>query len=146
MFTNIQMRVHPPSAGKPNGTAGIRIYNAIRTKNLTNVLVAVVRYFGGTKLGVGPLGKTYSQSADEVLDQSPIVQKFIYSTYSVKMNYDEFNKISSLLNEYSLEELKPIFTAEVEVEIKVRKSKCAEFEVRLIDYFKGRTVWQKTNG
>ncbi|MBU2586104.1 MAG: DUF1949 domain-containing protein [Bacteroidetes bacterium] len=62
------------------------------------------------------------------------------------MNYDEFNKISSLLNEYSLEELKPIFTAEVEVEIKVRKSKCAEFEVRLIDYFKGRTIWQKTNG
>lgn len=136
----------PASAGKPNGTAGIRIYNTIRIKNLTNVLVAVVRYFGGTKLGVGPLGRAYSQSADEVLNQSQIVEKFIYSIFKIIMTYDEFNKISTVLNELSLDEVKPIFTENVEVAIKVRKSKCVEFEGRLIDYFKGRTGWQKTDG
>ncbi|MCB9247399.1 MAG: YigZ family protein [Ignavibacteriales bacterium] len=56
--------------GEPNGTAGLRIYNAINHFELNNVLVVVVRYFGGTKLGVGPLGKAYYNCALEVLDSS----------------------------------------------------------------------------
>src|ERR1035437_8880518 len=53
--------------GEPSGTAGIRILNAIEHFDLTDILVVVIRYFGGTKLGVGPLGKAYYESALNVL-------------------------------------------------------------------------------
>ena len=52
--------------GEPNGTAGVRILNAINHYNLTNIIIIVVRYFGGTKLGIGPLGKAYGDSAYDI--------------------------------------------------------------------------------
>lgn len=61
--------------GEPNGTAGIRIANAINHFELTNLLVISIRYYGGTKLGVGPLGKAYYQSAYDTLSEMEIVTK-----------------------------------------------------------------------
>jgi uncharacterized YigZ family protein len=62
-------------AGEPSGTAGIRIMNAIEHFGLTNILVVVVRYFGGTKLGVGPLGRAYYNSAALTIESSRIIEK-----------------------------------------------------------------------
>ena len=56
--------------GEPSGTAGVRILNAIHHLDLYNVLVISIRYFGGVKLGVGPLGKAYYQSALQTLEQA----------------------------------------------------------------------------
>jgi len=134
---------HYTDAGEPHGTAGIKIYNSIKVKNLTNVLVAVVRYFGGTKLGIGPLGKAYSQAGDEVLVKVKKIQKFLYSTFKFKLKYEEFNNISKILNEYSLEEINPIFTDNVKVVIKVRKSMRKEFENKMLDFFRGERTWSE---
>src|SRR5690554_4827240 len=63
--------------GEPSGSAGLPIYNQILSKGLTNVLVASVRYYGGTKLGVPGLVKAYKQSARMVLDEAKIVKKHL---------------------------------------------------------------------
>ena len=65
-------------AGEPSGTAGIRILNAINHFNMQNILVIVIRYFGGTKLGVGPLGKAYYNSVIQTLKSSRIIEKKAY--------------------------------------------------------------------
>lgn len=79
--------------GEPNGTAGIRILNAVEHFDLTDVLLIVVRYFGGTKLGVGPLGKAYYNASTCVLEQSEIIQKILYEEVEIEV---EFNFISHI--------------------------------------------------
>ena len=84
-------------AGEPNGTAGIRIYNAIEHFNLYDVGVIVVRYFGGTKLGVGPLGKAYYKSAEEVLASAVKVIKKPFKKIAITTGFDYISTIHHYL-------------------------------------------------
>lgn len=79
--------------GEPSGTAGIRILNAIDHHNLTNLLIVVVRYFGGTKLGVGPLGKAYYTSAINVLEEAKISTKILFEKVMVKTDFSFISHI-----------------------------------------------------
>ncbi len=88
--------------GEPSGTAGIRIYNAITHFELTNILVISIRYFGGTKLGVGPLGKAYYQSAFDTLSQSSIVIKKNFLKAKIGFDYSLISKIHHYLSQYSV--------------------------------------------
>lgn len=71
--------------GEPSGTAGIRILNAIEHFNLSNVLALVIRYFGGTKLGAGPLGKAYYSSAFKVIDESEHIKMILMEKLTIKL-------------------------------------------------------------
>ncbi len=85
-------------AGEPNGTAGIRILNAIEHYDLTNLLVVVVRYFGGTKLGVGGLGRAYYEAASEVLEKTDKQKKFLYRKILIKIDYQLVQKVYHIFN------------------------------------------------
>src|ERR1035437_368759 len=87
--------------GEPSGTAGIRILNAIEHFDLTNILVVVIRYFGGTKLGVGPLGKAYYESALNVLKSSQIIIKNPYQKVSIMTNFDKMGHVFRLLSTFN---------------------------------------------
>jgi len=87
--------------GEPKGTAGIRILNAIDHFDLIDVLVIVVRYFGGTKLGVGPLGKAYYSSSIGVLSQSQIVKLNLYQLIEITSDFSNINHVHRLINQYS---------------------------------------------
>jgi uncharacterized YigZ family protein len=87
--------------GEPSGTAGIRILNAIEHFELTDIMVVVIRYFGGTKLGVGPLGKAYYESAHNVLKNSPIIVKDPYQKISISTNFDKMGHVFRLLTTFS---------------------------------------------
>lgn len=87
--------------GEPSGTAGIRIMNAIDHFDLTDILVVVVRYFGGTKLGVGPLGKAYYNASIGVLSHSKIVTMDLYQLLEITSNFSKINHIHRLINKYS---------------------------------------------
>jgi len=87
--------------GEPNGTAGIRILNAIQHFELSNLIVVVTRYFGGTKLGVGPLGKAYYNSAYGVLDSSKIIMMNNYSIMKIKYDFEHSKTIHHFLNKYN---------------------------------------------
>jgi uncharacterized YigZ family protein len=87
--------------GEPSGTAGIRILNAIEHFDLTDLLVVVIRYFGGTKLGVGPLGKAYYESALNVLKNSQIIVKNPYQKVSIITNFDKMGHVFRLLSTFN---------------------------------------------
>lgn len=84
-------------AGEPSGTAGIRILNAIEHFSLVNQLVIVSRIFGGIKLGIGPLGKAYYQSAFEVLNDSQISTKHLYKKVEISSEIEQISLIHRIL-------------------------------------------------
>ena len=77
--------------GEPSGTAGRHIYGQLLSKDLTNTLVIVVRYFGGIKLGVSGLQNAYKIAAREALDAAVIEERTIQETYRVTFEYVKMN-------------------------------------------------------
>ncbi len=86
--------------GEPNGTAGIRILNAIEHFELSGVMSVVIRYFGGVKLGVGPLGKAYYYSAFQTLEAADIVIKRPYKKISITVDFNLLSRVHRILSDY----------------------------------------------
>ena len=87
--------------GEPKGTAGIRILNAIDHFELNDLLLIVVRYFGGTKLGVGPLGKAYYHASMNVIKANEIVTKTFHQAYLIEADFNFINHVHRIINYYS---------------------------------------------
>src|SRR4030067_2494354 len=90
-------------AGEPNFTAGKPILNAIVSQEITNTLVAVVRWFGGIKLGKANLAKAYRQAAEGALRKAEKVEKFITRKVVLQFEPEKFNSVHSLLLKYKAE-------------------------------------------
>jgi len=88
--------------GEPNNSAGQPIYGQIQAFDLTNVLVISVRYFGGTKLGVGGLINAYRTSAQLTLEASEIIEKTIDVQYQLTFDYDMMNKVQRIIKERNI--------------------------------------------
>jgi uncharacterized YigZ family protein len=88
--------------GEPSHSAGDPILGQIIAKDLTNVLVVVVRYFGGIKLGVGGLIQAYKAAAKEILDECKIETRTINKLFSVTLEYTELNQIMRFVKENNL--------------------------------------------
>lgn len=88
--------------GEPSNSAGMPIYGQLQAFQVTNCLVVSVRYFGGTKLGVGGLISTYKTSAQLALEASSIIQKTIDVNFQVKCNYDMMNVVMRLVKDLAL--------------------------------------------
>jgi len=86
--------------GEPSGSAGLPIYNQLLAHQITNVLVVIIRYYGGTKLGVGGLVKAYKESAKYTLEQAEIITKELESKIELKFKFSQQNQIFTLLNKY----------------------------------------------
>lgn len=110
--------------GEPNHSAGDPILGQIRSKNLTNVLVVVVRYFGGTKLGVGGLITAYKTSAEEALNGVPIIEQHVTATVVFEFGYEVTPAIMKLVKDFDLNIINQEFsdacslTAEVLLSVK----------------------------
>lgn len=91
--------------GEPSGSAGLPIYNQLLSHDLTNVLLVVVRYYGGTKLGVGGLVKTYKESAKLTLEHSEIVTKELENQIEINFPFHLQNVIFTQLNKYGAQVL-----------------------------------------
>lgn len=109
--------------GEPSGTAGRPIYGQIQSFNLTNVLIVVIRYFGGTKLGVSGLINAYKTSAADALEQSKIVVKTINDIYRISFGYLAMNDIMKLVKEENLNIMEQNFDTSCFVTVGVRQSK-----------------------
>ncbi len=88
--------------GEPSNSAGAPIYGQLQSYDVTNVLVVVVRYFGGTKLGVGGLINAYRTGAQNALEASHIVEKTIDISFKVQFEYPLLNKAMRLINDYKV--------------------------------------------
>jgi uncharacterized YigZ family protein len=89
--------------GEPSGSAGKPILGQIQSRDLTQILVVVVRYFGGTLLGVGGLIRAYRSAAADALDQAVKVEKKVESQLVLQFGYHEMNAVMKVIKEFDLE-------------------------------------------
>ena len=85
--------------GEPNNSAGMPIYGQIQSFDVTNILIIVVRYFGGTKLGVSGLINAYRSAAKLTLEASEILTKTVNIKYSITFDYKNMNKVMRVIKE-----------------------------------------------
>lgn len=86
--------------GEPNGSAGLPILNQIKSKDVTNVLVAVVRYFGGTKLGVSGLINAYKEAAKDALDQVSVVERIPTETVNLQFPHSSIGEVERIIRQH----------------------------------------------
>lgn len=109
--------------GEPSGSAGLPIYNQLLAHDITNVLVIVVRYYGGTKLGLSGLVKTYKESAKITLEEAEIVKKELESEIEISFGFSQQNQIFTLLNKFDgrildfLSDEKCVITAKIKTSL-----------------------------
>ena len=107
--------------GEPSNSAGQPIYGQILSKELTNVLVVVVRYFGGVKLGVGGLVTAYKTAAQLALETSKIITKTIDENYLLIFEYKNMNKLQRIIKKYKIPIVNQKLELHCEYEIHIRK-------------------------
>ena len=107
--------------GEPNNSAGIPIYGQIQSFEVTNVLVVVVRYFGGVKLGVGGLITAYKTTAQMALENAEIIEKTIDIHFLISFGYANMNKVMRIIKEKNLQIIAQKMEMDCEIEIATRK-------------------------
>lgn len=106
--------------GEPNNSAGMPIYGQIQSFDLTNILVVVVRYFGGVKLGVGGLVTAYKTAAQMALDDAEIMEKTIDAHFLIRFDYKNMNKVMRIIREKNLNIVTQILELDCLIEVSCR--------------------------
>jgi uncharacterized YigZ family protein len=122
-ITNILERSNDD--GEPSGTAGKPILGQIRSFELTNVVVVVIRYFGGTKLGVGGLINAYKTAAQEALLQATIAEKEVKNVFKIVCRYDEMGQVMSFFRQQKINynEVEMAETVSMKIALKITETK-----------------------
>ena len=115
--------------GEPNNSAGMPIYGQILSFGITNVLVAVVRIFGGTKLGVGGLISAYRTAAQMALDAAHIIEKTLQQRYLLSFEYSDMDKVMRTIKQHQMEITAQKMNMDCAIEISVRKNEADPTEI-----------------
>lgn len=124
--------------GEPSGTAGLPILEAIRKRELTNVLVVVIRYFGGVLLGASGLVRAYGKAASAGLDDAGVVHRKLCFRTVVHMEYPLYGRIQNFLAEKRFAVAGTQFTSIVEVELLLETEKKGFFEKEITELTGGK--------
>lgn len=116
-----QIKYRANDDGEPSNSAGQPIYGQIQSFDLTNVLVVVVRYFGGVKLGVGGLINAYRTGAQMALEHSKVIEKTINIDYLIRFDYKNMNKVMRIIKEKQLKIVNQTLELDCLIQISVRK-------------------------
>lgn len=108
--------------GEPSNSAGMPIYGQIQSFDVTNILIVVVRYFGGVKLGVGGLINAYKTAAQMALEASNILKRTIDEVFLIKFDYPEMNKVMQVIKKNNLNVIDQKLELDCKIYIAVRKS------------------------
>jgi len=108
--------------GEPSGSAGKPILNTLYAHDVTNILVVVVRYFGGTLLGVPGLINAYKVATEEALSQAQIVTKHVRDVYMLTYPYEQMNEVMKVIKAFDLTPQKQQFDNECSLQIEIRKT------------------------
>lgn len=130
--------------GEPNNSAGQPIYGQIRSFDITNILVVVVRYFGGTKLGVGGLIQAYKYAAQLTLETVTIVERTIDLYYQLTFEYAQMNEVMRIIEEKNVKLLRQVLELNCTFHIAVRKKEAAAIVQHFDRLYKVKIEEQKT--
>lgn len=107
--------------GEPSGTAGRPILNTLLSRNLTNIAVVVIRYFGGTLLGVPGLINAYRSATELALNEAVVVERTVNDVYTVMFDYLQMNEIMRIIKDDNLEILEQQFDNDCTIKFSIRK-------------------------
>ncbi|HOI30772.1 MAG TPA: YigZ family protein [Melioribacteraceae bacterium] len=126
--------------GEPNGTAGKRILNAINHEKLFNVIIIVTRYFGGTKLGIGPLGNAYYDASIEVIKASTKNELGLYVKAKIRYDFEFSNLIHRLISQHNVKITSNFFEdlpgMEFLIPVETKDSFCREIKEKSLSKLK----------
>ena len=108
--------------GEPSGTAGKPIFGRIVSAGLTNILVVVVRYFGGTLLGTSGLIRAYRSATEDCLKNADIVERTVDVNFSISFQYEQINKVMHITKEGGLKIKSHDYGNECKMELSIRQS------------------------
>ncbi|MFC1863881.1 IMPACT family protein [Thermodesulfobacteriota bacterium] len=125
--------------GEPGNTAGLPIYNEIRNAEYFNILVAVVRYFGGTKLGTGGLARAYGQSARLIVEASEKVKEWVTEEVDLSYPFDSTGDVMKIVKDFSLSIISQYYLEDgIQIKLVVPASKKKDLKRLLTDNSRGR--------
>lgn len=113
--------------GEPSGSAGLPIYNQIVSKEITNILIVSVRYYGGTKLGVSGLIKAYKMSAQLVLGEVKVIKRHLQEKVQFDFGYEDQGAVMRNIDKFNAEVISTEFTDSCSVIVRVRKDDLNNF-------------------
>jgi uncharacterized YigZ family protein len=117
--------------GEPSGTAGRPILNTLLSRNITNVAVVVVRYFGGTLLGVPGLINAYKSATELALNSARIIEKTVNDVYTIAFDYLQMNEVMRIIKDENLQVLEQQFDNNCSIKISIRKMQVEQVIAKL---------------
>jgi len=124
-------------AGEPKGSSGIPILNVLKRKHLVNVVIFVIRYFGGSKLGIPGLINAYGTAAEKTIKNAKVKKWVQLERISFVYNYDLQNKVDSVLQKFKVKIINTNFGEFIQVELEIKVEKNEELRKELKDVSNG---------
>lgn len=129
--------------GEPSGTAGRPIYDVIVGHDLTEVLVVVTRFFGGTKLGTGGLARAYSRAAADVLSLSGCREVFFHRRFCLSIDFSHYNAVQGLMRKYQVQVVRSDFTENIILLVEVRIGQADAFIASCVEISSGKIRFEE---
>jgi len=130
-------------AGEPSGTAGKPIYDRIEGNDLTDIIIVVTRYFGGTKLGTGGLTHAYSETAAEAIKKAGIIEQYLMEQLLLTVPYPDYNIVERLIHKHEGKILERGMKEQVpSLTVQMRISFISEFKAMAVDATSGRIKFE----
>jgi uncharacterized YigZ family protein len=126
--------------GEPGGTGGRPILAAIEHHGLSDVMVVVVRYFGGTKLGIPGLGRAYGQCAESVLQAAEPLERYAVDRRTITFPHDQTHVVMHLVSQYGAVIVDTSYDEDVHLAVEIRKSLTADLEQSLVERTAGHVT------
>lgn len=117
--------------GEPSNSAGAPILGQLQSFELSNALIVVVRYYGGTKLGVGGLINAYRTAAKDALENGEIVEREVFEWILIRFDYADMPAVMNILKKYHLEQVDPLFELKCEVKTNLKRTFAEEIKLEL---------------
>lgn len=130
--------------GEPNNSAGKPIFSQIQNQDLTNILIIVVRYFGGTLLGVGGLIKAYKSAAEDALKNAQVIEEFIYFQYKLIFGVDDMKLIMKLCKDMNAVIVSQDYNDNYTLIVSIKKSASEVFEEKIKHIYNTQLTYLKT--
>ena len=124
--------------GEPTGTAGKPILLVLTSRKITNVLIVVTRFFGGTKLGTGGLARAYAEAAQQAVSMSKVVKVYLTRTVSLEVHYEDLPSMERLIHLFEAEIRETTYLSSVSLTVVVHQFKLEPFLAAVMDTFHGR--------
>ncbi len=126
--------------GEPGGTAGRPILDVVTNSGVSNIVIIVVRYFGGVLLGTGGLVRAYTESAQEAVKAAEKTTVWVTETFDITLDYGDFERVKSLIEKIEGASLEVAYTDKVVISATVPEKECDRLKQEIIEVTAGRAA------